>query len=193
MKGPKRELRAHIKELLKKISDEEKNQRELSLGTFLVDLLSSNHVSIPQHFLIGGFAPLGDEVDWMKGCSRFNQSFCFPGMKDDKMVFFHCDFESLIATQDFGVTVQTPPSDAPVVTPHVLIIPGLGFTTDGHRLGRGKGFYDRYLEKYTGIKIGIGLSEQIIEDLPTEEHDIEMNFVVSDLGVFEKGKKIFGS
>ena len=53
---------------------------------------------------------------------------------------------------------------------------------DGERLGRGGGYYDRYLNDYTGLKIGICFSEQLASGLPIEEHDHRMNMVISEIG-----------
>ncbi|XP_046403827.1 5-formyltetrahydrofolate cyclo-ligase-like [Ischnura elegans] len=67
----------------------------------------------------------------------------------------------------------------------LIFIPGLAFTKDGKRLGRGKAFYDTYLgqccEKQAKppIKVGLAFAEQIFEDIPTDDHDIVLDHVVS--------------
>lgn len=69
---------------------------------------------------------------------------------------------------------------------HVLrmdlaILPGLGFTRHGVRLGRGGGHFDRLLEKAGHVvKMGVGFREQIVKEIPAMRHDIRMNFVVTD-------------
>ena len=47
----------------------------------------------------------------------------------------------------------------------------------GNRLGRGKGFYDRLLEKISGIKCGVGYDFQLLEKIPAEPHDARVNFI----------------
>lgn len=54
----------------------------------------------------------------------------------------------------------------------IILIPGRGFTTGGHRIGRGKGIYDRLLEGQRCRKIGIGFDCQIEETLPQEPTDV---------------------
>lgn len=66
------------------------------------------------------------------------------------------------------------------VEPDWLLIPGLGFSFDGGRLGRGKGYYDRYLENSKALRIGLAWSEQIIEKLPVESHDCHMDFIITE-------------
>ncbi|MCA9386487.1 5-formyltetrahydrofolate cyclo-ligase [Candidatus Dojkabacteria bacterium] len=61
----------------------------------------------------------------------------------------------------------------------IAIVPGLAFTKDGKRLGRGGGWYDRFFAKHkVKRKIGLCFKEQILKDLPVEEHDILMDEVI---------------
>lgn len=63
----------------------------------------------------------------------------------------------------------------------LFLIPGLAFDRKGRRLGRGKGFYDRFLFQKKTFKVGVAWSDQIHEeDLPEEEHDIRMDAVVTE-------------
>jgi len=61
----------------------------------------------------------------------------------------------------------------------LAIVPGQAFDTKGHRLGRGKGFYDKFLSSFNGFKIGICFDFQLQEYIPHEEFDISMNLVVA--------------
>lgn len=67
-----------------------------------------------------------------------------------------------------------------LVEPQWILVPGVGFDLSGARLGRGKGFYDRYLEKRADCKIGLAWSEQIVEKVPTEKHDSHMDFIITE-------------
>ena len=61
----------------------------------------------------------------------------------------------------------------------VAIIPGMSFDDKGHRLGRGKGYYDRFLSKAAPIyKIGVCFNFQKEENIPSEAHDIIMDEVI---------------
>jgi len=63
----------------------------------------------------------------------------------------------------------------------VFLVPGVAFTASGKRLGRGGGYYDKLLSKYPDtLKIGITFTERIMQDLPTESHDISMNYVFTN-------------
>lgn len=62
----------------------------------------------------------------------------------------------------------------------LIIVPGMAFDDSNNRLGRGKGYYDRFLEKLKDkYKIGICFPFQRVHHLPTSEHDIRMDMVIS--------------
>lgn len=78
--------------------------------------------------------------------------------------------------------VREPVAACPVVALNRLdlaLVPGLGFDARGHRLGRGKGHYDRLLAGFTGMKIGVAFDFQIVADVPREPHDIALDAVVT--------------
>ena len=65
----------------------------------------------------------------------------------------------------------------------VAIVPGMAFDHHGHRLGRGKGYYDRFLSRVPNIyKIGLCFGFQLVEEVPTDENDIQMDLVLSGSG-----------
>jgi len=53
----------------------------------------------------------------------------------------------------------------------LALIPGLAFTSQGLRLGRGGGYFDRFLVGFTGKSVGVCFQEQVLEDIPMEPHD----------------------
>ena len=73
---------------------------------------------------------------------------------------------------------ETPSTESEV---DVFLIPGLAFTVDGKRLGRGGGFYDKLLKIYpNSLKIGLTSNDRILNDIPTEDHDIFINYVFTN-------------
>jgi len=67
----------------------------------------------------------------------------------------------------------------------LVIVPGLGFTENGYRIGRGMGFYDRFLAQsdFIGVSCGLGFEEQIMPDLPVLDHDVPLSMLATDQGV----------
>jgi 5-formyltetrahydrofolate cyclo-ligase len=70
----------------------------------------------------------------------------------------------------------------------LILVPGLAFSADRHRLGRGGGFFDRLLagRASKAFKLGICFSFQILEAVPVEGHDILMDAVVTDSRLIKK-------
>ena len=64
----------------------------------------------------------------------------------------------------------------------LVLVPGIAFTRAGARIGRGAGFFDRFLAHRAAraIKIGIAFSFQIVESLPLDRYDVKLDLVVSD-------------
>ena len=70
-----------------------------------------------------------------------------------------------------------PVSDLNPIT--LVIVPGRAFDNEGHRLGRGRGFYDRLLPQLPhAVKAGVCFDCQKLPYVPTDENDIKMNFVL---------------
>ena len=60
-----------------------------------------------------------------------------------------------------------------------VLVPGVAFSPNGYRLGRGKGYYDKFLSKYSNLfTVGVCFREQFYLDIPTEPHDIPMHKVI---------------
>lgn len=67
-----------------------------------------------------------------------------------------------------------------------IIVPGLAFDLEGNRLGYGRGYYDRFFEKYPrAIRCAICFSEQIVELVPTEEHDKKMDYIITEKNIYK--------
>ncbi len=73
----------------------------------------------------------------------------------------------------------------PVDLIDMVIVPGVGFTPAGKRIGRGMGFYDRFLAQpeFVGVSCGLAFEDQIVDDLPTLDHDMSLSMLASDRGV----------
>ncbi|NPA54227.1 MAG: 5-formyltetrahydrofolate cyclo-ligase [Aquificae bacterium] len=61
----------------------------------------------------------------------------------------------------------------------VIVIPGIAFDKRGYRLGYGKGFYDRFLKKTKGLKVGLAYDFQVLDKLPKEEHDVPVDILIT--------------
>ena len=69
---------------------------------------------------------------------------------------------------------STPPTDAPVIVPIVA------FSENGHRIGHGVGYYDRFLASHKGFKIAIAFESQLVPPFKHESHDIPMDAILTE-------------
>ena len=84
-----------------------------------------------------------------------------------------------LQTGSFGIQEPTGELFTDYDTIDVAIIPGMAFDAEGHRLGRGKGYYDRFLSRVPPLyKIGLCFSWQLVDHVPYDEHDIKMDEVI---------------
>lgn len=68
----------------------------------------------------------------------------------------------------------------------LVLVPGLGFDLKGTRLGTGKGYYDRYFEKYAHtVKIGLAYQEQVLDSLPKDSYDVPVNWLITDQNIYQ--------
>ena len=145
--------------------------------------LKNNH---SDSFFVGAFQPLKKEpslLTFYKENAHFE--FVFPVVsKKGEMSFYKP--AKLKAWRKHSLGFREPdPKTAEPVDPScnipLFLIPGLAFDRRGRRLGRGKGFYDRFLSQKRVFKVGVAWSSQIHEeDLPEEKHDIRMDAIVTE-------------
>lgn len=61
----------------------------------------------------------------------------------------------------------------------LVVVPAVAYDRKGKRLGRGKGFYDRFLKDTHATKVGVGYEFQLLEEIPAEPHDVAMDIIVT--------------
>ncbi len=162
-------------QLLRKLSALSQNEIQ-GLSFYLTNQIIKFFKSRPelQSQIGAGYLPLKAEVapvyqELLKGVPL---TIAYPILKGELMSFAIPD-----GLPRGGMWLQEPFKE---VTPDWLFIPGLGFDLRGSRLGRGKGFYDRYLEHAKATKIALAWSEQLVESVPVESHDCHMDFIITE-------------
>ncbi|MDD4973698.1 MAG: 5-formyltetrahydrofolate cyclo-ligase [Bacteriovorax sp.] len=175
-------LRKLMKAKLSLIDENSFTEKSTLISKNLAFLNSSLKV-IQDKISIGVFAPIAKEPLWYLGFSEeIEKLTAYPakGTDNNVMTYRMARMSDLVIKKDFGFEILGPPLESPEVIPGVILIPGLVFTERGERLGRGKGFYDKYLSQYHGIKIGICFSEQLEDSVPTEKHDVTLDYIITD-------------
>ena len=91
-----------------------------------------------------------------------------------------------LAKNAFHIQEPTSTEVIPVEEIDLFIVPGVAFDRKGNRLGRGKGYYDKYMAGITKPMIGICFDFQLIDSIPAEEHDIKMNMIITENSIISE-------
>jgi 5-formyltetrahydrofolate cyclo-ligase len=178
----KQDHRSEMKAKLSTLDENALTSKSTLLSKNLGRLLSDLGI-IQKKLCLGAFAPIAREPLWsLELLEDYQKLTAYPayGKETGGMTFKMARMSDLTVSKDFGYEILGPTSEALEVAPEVILIPGLVFTEIGERLGRGKGFYDQYLNINRGIKIGICFSLQFVDELPLESHDVRMDYIVTE-------------
>lgn len=76
--------------------------------------------------------------------------------------------------------IKEPEGDVYIGRIDVVVVPGVAFDERGYRLGYGKGFYDRFLEKGDVVlAVGLAYDFQVLKDIPVQQHDLPVDIVLT--------------
>ncbi len=104
----------------------------------------------------------------------------------NKMSFVKWSFLDVLKVNKYGIL--EPLNAKKKLIPNILLVPLLAFDNRNYRLGYGKGFYDKYLNKYLKlnkgiITIGIAFSFQKYNKLPVSSYDVKLDYILSERGL----------
>lgn len=89
--------------------------------------------------------------------------------------------------------IREPGSDAEAILPEtfdVVIVPGVAFDRSCQRIGFGGGFYDTLLPRLRpgAFTVGLAFDEQLVDDIPCEDHDLPLNALVTPTSLYRRGR-----
>jgi len=144
---------------------------------------------------VGAYMPLTDEVAVTPlflpshGLRRTSQSlektFYIPAFDEASGMYRMARLTTELRKGRFGILEPAVPVFATKDELDLIIVPGVAFDRAGGRVGRGGGFYDRLLPQYSALRAGICFDFQYLEAVPAEEHDIRMDWVVTDTRILK--------
>jgi 5-formyltetrahydrofolate cyclo-ligase len=187
----KKEIRLHTKSVLMNIGAEERSRKS---GLIAEHLYSLSAWTEAKSVLI--FLPLPEEVNTypiIDQACKAGKLVAVPRVFGKDLVFHDC-----IAAENFiesKIGIREPAPDEPLADPSelgmpiIVITPGLAFDREKRRLGRGGGFYDRFLKTLRSnpnigfSPVAVCFSEQLLDSIPHEEHDEKVDFIVTDIGI----------
>jgi len=132
------------------------------------------------------YSPMPEEVDIRETADaalagrKIVALLCFDAVNGGYVARRIANWERDLVPGAFGI--REPTGRCPLVDLKRLdfvLVPGLGFTADGRRLGRGKGFYDRVLRQVRGFKCGVAFDQQVVDEIPVEPHDVRLDCILT--------------
>ncbi|MGD9790484.1 MAG: 5-formyltetrahydrofolate cyclo-ligase [Phycisphaerales bacterium] len=195
-------LRAEARTRLRSI---DANALERASAEICRRLLAHDTLSRAERTLL--FAPMRGEID----LREVGVEWLCRGVQ---VAIPHCDFATgtmlaaLITDWDLDITLDergvpghrvllsSTPTQPQIIVPQVVVTPGLAFDVSGGRLGRGAGFYDRFLARWrlesrssVARVIGVSLDEQIIDRVPIDAFDELVDEIVTPTRVIVTAKR----
>ena len=131
-----------------------------------------------------GYLPYNQEVrtwELLEQAMKDGKKVAVPKVHGEEMRFIYITDFSQVSDGYCGI--PEPLNDDPIATDKdsLVLMPGLAFDRDGHRIGYGGGFYDRFLSAEPSHKtVALCYDFQLVEELPTEEFDIPVDVVIWD-------------
>ena len=168
---------ALTKPLLRQQMRDAKRQHQEQLAAMSEDIVIRLRQRFTDHQTVMAYWPLPDEVDIRPLITHLigeGHTVLLPKVLDDEhMELRRYQSESDLTEGAFHIMepVGEPFTDFDKID--VALVPGMAFDAAGHRLGRGRGYYDRFLTAHPHLyKIGVCFPFQRVAEVPTEEHDV---------------------
>ena len=179
-------LRKQLRDVLAAMSDADRHAKSLAACSLITSSPEFDASRVVMLYLSTALevdtAPLALRA-WQAG-----KTVVVPKVSWDQRRMLPVEISSLttgLTTTGPGVREPIAGNPMPVEFIDLVIVPGLGFTDTGYRIGRGMGFYDRFLAQadFLGLSCGLAFAEQIMPDLPVLDHDIPLSMLATDKGL----------
>jgi len=185
---PKRSLRSRMLDQRRQLSEAEVQHRSYAVQQRLLQLADYR-----QARTVAFYSPVHNEVSTvqlLRDALANRCSIVMPRVDGNELVFLLISSLEDLAPGSFGILepkVGTEP--VPLHRIDMILLPGVAFDGRGHRLGYGKGFYDRALAApgNRAKRVGMAYDFQLVEQLPVFGHDMQLDLLVTETQVLSFG------
>ena len=179
-------IRRRLRETLAAMSDADRHFKSLSACSFLTR--SPEFAAARVVMLYLSTAQEVDTAPLALRCWQEGKQVVVPKVSWDQRRMLPVEIHSLqTGLTSTGPGIREPIAGQPIPVDFIdlVIVPGMGFTERGHRIGRGMGFYDRFLAQpeFVGLSCGLAFEEQVLPELPVLDHDMPLSMLVTDRGI----------
>lgn len=179
----KKEIRQHLRRVLTGIPPETLHERSNRACARLVETREYHRAQILMLFL--SLPNETDTTSLVLQAWRDHKRVLAPKVGWEQRRMLPIEIQSLsddVSESPLGIREPARGAPIPVADIDLVVVPGLAFDGHGNRIGRGRGFYDRFLAHpdWHGVACGLALEEQYIDQVPTNEHDRPVDILVTD-------------
>lgn len=178
-------LRQEIKNKLAKLSGREVTKDNKAINS---------HITVSRLFLEGkvimGYLAQGKEVNIdpaLQQALNSDKIVCVPCVLEEsgQMQIVRLTALKNLEKDRYGIRVPQEPYE--VIDPSevdLVLVPAVAYTAQGNRMGRGKGYYDRFLPCCTkAVPMGVAFEAQVVEEMPLNAHDQNVRYLVTETGL----------
>jgi 5-formyltetrahydrofolate cyclo-ligase len=177
LKGRKRQWRREMAVLKKSCTDEAQRRHSEQIW---------HRVEQLPHFRearrIACYHALPDEVQTTAFLEKWRSSrqILLPAVRGETIIFLPYQGEDALREGAFHIMEPAGTEEKTFAGPELIIVPGVAFDRRLNRLGRGKGYYDRFLSGHPAPAIGVCFQFQLFDRIPVDSHDRKMTWVVTE-------------
>ncbi len=175
----KKSLRATVLSRLKARASAQRAADSAALRALVSSVLAEMESSLSRPLHVALYAALPHEVDLLPLLREHPQHcYAFPRCQHQRQMSFHVVRAPEEELRPGAMGILTPLPHLRAMEPEeidLMLVPGVAFTKQGERLGYGGGFYDTIMPRCPQARLlAVAFAEQVVEQLPTEEHDIRL-------------------
>lgn len=186
----RKELRSRRLSLSKEQHVAKSSKISRQITSFIKNNLSFNDYS---KIIVSGYFSVGSECNIYEFMNTWPGILCFPCIeKKLDRIRFRIEKLGFVNAIQNNINIPQPNINNAECKPNIIIVPLLGYTTSGFRLGQGQGWFDKTLNYYNNnfpsselpISIGVGFDCQKENALPVENHDQKCDVIINEKQFF---------
>lgn len=172
--------RQNLKEIRKSIPKDKKKQADYEIISRF--LMTSEYMEADTVLCYAG---VNDEIDTstlIYACLANKKKVGLPRCNGEILDFYYIESLEDLIVGSFGIMEPDPGKCKRVLdfSKSVLVVPGLGFSLDGNRIGYGRGYYDRFISHYHNKVVGLCYYPLIKVNIPVERTDQKVNVLITE-------------
>ena len=183
-------IRNQILKIRKQVSSVQRAEMSIQITSRFLSVLQEGHHFEMQGCKMGMYRALSDEVDLQPlffELQKQGSRFFFPRVLPEKqMEFIEVNSSTRWTKSSYGI--DEPHSDLKGIDAQeldLIFVPGVAFGELGERIGRGQGYYDRFLPRAPqALRVALAFDFQVLHSLPQASHDQPVHWVVTELREF---------